>query len=157
MPEKTSQSYFLSLYKDPQTTAAHHSCKLKRSRRKKNYKGKRPKDVEVFTYFIALKSSSNVLNCKYESFIYCMISTSVPEMLWCSCCPEFLPIMLSKCCLCAALYTVKTKGPCVLPRHITINLYDKFLTGDSCRHFWTLVVSFGSLTEYIAPQNFHFI
>lgn len=91
-----------------------------------------------------------------------MISTNVPETLV-SGAPvvQSLPTMLfllSKCCLCTALYTVKTKGPCVLPCHITINLYDIFLTGDSCRHFWTLVVvSFGWFTEYIAPQNFHFI
>lgn len=39
--------------------------------------------------------------------------------------------LLSKCCLCTGLYTVKTKEPRVLPCHITINFYDIFLTRDS--------------------------
>lgn len=33
------------------------------------------------------------------------------------------------------------KGPCVLPSHITINLYDILLTRDPRGHFWTC--SFG--------------
>lgn len=59
-----------------------------------------------------------------------MIYTNVPEMLV-SGAPivPSLPIMLfllSRCYLCTALYTVKTKGPNVLPCHVTINFYDIF-------------------------------
>lgn len=65
----------------------------------------------------------------------------------------------SKCCLCTALYTIKTKRPCILPCHIIINLYDIFLTRDSWGHFLTLaVVSFlymDLFTKYIAPRSFY--
>lgn len=97
----------------------------------------------------------------FKNWICCMIYTNVPEMLV-SGAPivPSLPIMLfllSRCCLCTALYTVKTKGPNVLPCHIQINFYDIFWAGDPCGHFGTFVVSLCWFTTQFTLRNFHFI
>lgn len=122
--------------------------------------GKTPKDPNMFTYFIFLKRRCIKMYIWKLHILHDFDNVSEMPV---SGTPvvQSLPLMLfllSNCCLCTALYTFETKGPCVPFCHITINLYDKFLTGDSCGHFWPLVVvSLGGFAEYIAPQNVHFI